>query len=73
MAEIALPDTPLLQAAIIPSRRPRVVLAFGDRSFWVWDANTGKHDDARFEGLDEHDIPFAMAGFSRWQAFGTGE
>jgi WD40 repeat protein len=60
-SEIALPDVPLLQAAIIPSSRPRVVLAFGDRSFWVWDVNTGKHDEARFEGLDEDDIPFAMA------------
>ncbi|KAG1726142.1 WD40-repeat-containing domain protein [Suillus lakei] len=61
IAEIALPDIPLLQAAIIPSSRPRVVLAFGDRSFWIWDTSTGKHDDARFEGLDEGDIPFAMA------------
>jgi WD40 repeat protein len=61
MTEIALPDVPLLQAAIIPNSHPRVVLAFGDRSFWVWDVNTGKHDNARFEGLDEDDIPFAMA------------
>ncbi|KAG2140205.1 WD40-repeat-containing domain protein [Suillus bovinus] len=61
IAEIPLPDIPLLQAAIIPNDCPRVVLAFGDRSFWVWDVNTGKHDDARFEGLDENDIPFAMA------------
>jgi WD40 repeat protein len=61
MAEITLPEIPLLQATIIPSSRPRVVLAFGDRSFWVWDVNTGKHDNARFEGLDEDDIPFAMA------------
>ncbi|KAG2116165.1 WD40-repeat-containing domain protein [Suillus clintonianus] len=60
MAEIALPDIPLLQAAIIPNSRPQVVLAFGDRSFWKWDINTGKHDDARFEGLGEDDIPFAM-------------
>ncbi|KAG2052704.1 YVTN repeat-like/Quino protein amine dehydrogenase [Suillus hirtellus] len=61
IAEIALPDIPLLQAAIIPNNRPRVVLAFGDKSFWTWDVNTGKHDDARFEGLDGDDIPFAMA------------
>lgn len=61
VAEISLPNVPLLHAAVIPSSRPRVVLAFGDRSFWVWDTNTGKHDDAHFEGLDEDDIPFAMA------------
>ncbi|KAG1805548.1 WD40-repeat-containing domain protein [Suillus subaureus] len=61
IAEIALPDIPLLQAAIIPYSHPQVVLAFGDRSFWIWDTSTGKHDDARFEGLDEDDIPFAMA------------
>lgn len=61
IAKIALPDIPLLHAAIIPHSRPKVVLAFGDRSFWIWDTSTGKHDDARFEGLDEDDIPFAMA------------
>jgi hypothetical protein len=61
IAAIALPDIPLLQAAIIPHSGPRVVLAFGDRSFWIWNTSTGKHDDARFEGLDEDDIPFAMA------------
>lgn len=60
-AEITLPDVPLLHAAIIPQNHPRVVLAFGDRSFWIWDTSTGKHDDERFEGLDEDDIPFAMA------------
>lgn len=61
IAEIALPDIPLLQAAIIPNDRPRVVLAFGNRSFWIWDTNTGKHDSACFEGLDKDDIPLAMA------------
>ncbi|KAG2110514.1 WD40-repeat-containing domain protein [Suillus discolor] len=62
LAEITLPNIPLLQAAIIPNDDgPRVVLAFGDRSFWIWDANTGKHDNARFEGLDKDDIPLAMA------------
>lgn len=61
VADITLPDVPLLHAAIIPQSRPRVVLAFGDRSFWVWDTSTGKHDDERFEGLDQDDIPFAMA------------
>ncbi|KAG2147874.1 WD40-repeat-containing domain protein [Suillus bovinus] len=62
IAEIALPDVPLLQAAIIiPNGRPRVVLGFGDRSVWIWDANTGKHEDVRFEGLDKGDIPLAMA------------
>ncbi|KAG2049783.1 WD40 repeat-like protein [Suillus hirtellus] len=61
IAEIALPDIPLLQAAIIPNDRPRVALAFGNRSFWIWDANTGKHDSACFEGLGKDDIPLAMA------------
>jgi len=61
IAEVALPDIPLLQAAIIPHSGPRVVLAFGDRSFWIWNTSTGKHNNARFEGLDEDDIPFAMA------------
>ncbi|KAG1836172.1 WD40-repeat-containing domain protein [Suillus subalutaceus] len=61
IAEIALPNVPLLQAAIISHSRPQVVLAFGDRSFWIWDTSTKKHDDARFEGLSEDDIPFAMA------------
>jgi len=61
IAEIALPNIPLLQAAIIPHSRPWVVLAFGDRSFWIWDTGMGKHDDARFEGLGEDDIPFVMA------------
>ncbi|KAG0703701.1 WD40-repeat-containing domain protein [Suillus ampliporus] len=58
--KIALPDIPLLQAALIPNNR-QVVLAFGDKSFWIWDTNTGTHDDARFEGLDEDAIPLAMA------------
>ncbi|KAG1854577.1 hypothetical protein F4604DRAFT_1932637 [Suillus subluteus] len=61
IAEIALPNIPLLQAAIISHSGPQVVLAFGDRSFWIWDTSTKKHDDARFEGLSEDDIPFAMA------------
>ncbi|KAG1842263.1 WD40-repeat-containing domain protein [Suillus subalutaceus] len=61
MTQITLPDIPLLQAAIIPYSHPQVVLAFGDRSFWIWDTSTGKHDHARFEGLGEDDIPFAMA------------
>lgn len=61
ITQIALPDIPLLQAAIIPYSHPQVVLAFGNRSFWIWDTSTGKHDNARFEGLGEDDIPFAMA------------
>ncbi|KAG1738669.1 WD40-repeat-containing domain protein [Suillus paluster] len=61
MADIALPDVPLLQAAIIPDSHRRVVLVFGDKSFWIWDTNTGTYDDARFEGLDEDAIPSAVA------------
>ncbi|OJA19277.1 hypothetical protein AZE42_04499 [Rhizopogon vesiculosus] len=59
IAAIALPDVPLLQAAIIPNSQ--VVLAFGNMSFWIWDTTTRDYDDARFEGLDRDAISCAMA------------
>lgn len=57
---IALPNVPLLQAAIIPNSR-QVVLAFGDMSFWIWDTTTTNYDGARFEGLGRDAILSAMA------------
>jgi len=50
IAHIALPDIPLLQAAIIPNTR-QVVLVFGDMSFRIWDTATGDYDSPRFDGL----------------------